>query len=140
MKALVLSGEAGTRLRPLMHISAERPVPVAHKTVRSHGLASIAGAGLTHVGVTVGDSAAHLREAVDTWLRDEVRDPCSGPRTSVAENRRIVDREAEPSAVPCGAPIESSPTGPCGGAFPAPCVSRAHHLVPADGSKVQIPC
>ncbi|WP_328752496.1 sugar phosphate nucleotidyltransferase [Streptomyces sp. NBC_00285] len=120
MKALVLSGEAGTRLWPLTHASAERLVPVAPKALRFHGLASIADARLTHVGVTVGVASAHIREAVDTEPRHEVRHPCIGPFTSVAENRLIVDSEAGSSLVPRGAPSEG--------------MARVE-----SGSKVQIP-
>ncbi|AWW42301.1 MULTISPECIES: glucose-1-phosphate thymidylyltransferase [Streptomyces] len=64
MKALVLSGGAGTRLRPITHTSAKQLVPVANKAVLFYGLESIAAAGITDVGVVVGDTAEEIREAV----------------------------------------------------------------------------
>lgn len=64
MKALVLSGGAGTRLRPITHTSAKQLVPVANKAVLFYGLESIAEAGITEVGVIVGDTAAEIRQAV----------------------------------------------------------------------------
>jgi glucose-1-phosphate thymidylyltransferase len=41
MKALVLSGGSGTRLRPITHASAKRLVPVADKPVLCYGLESV---------------------------------------------------------------------------------------------------
>ncbi|MFE9441855.1 glucose-1-phosphate thymidylyltransferase [Streptomyces sp. NPDC006602] len=64
MKALVLSGGAGTRLRPITHTSAKQLVPVANKAVLFYGLESIAAAGVTDVAVVVGDTAAEIQEAV----------------------------------------------------------------------------
>ncbi|MFK4101872.1 sugar phosphate nucleotidyltransferase [Streptomyces sp. NPDC019531] len=56
MKALVLSGGAGSRLRPIMHASAEQLVPVADKAVLFHGRQSVAVAGIPQVGGVVGDN------------------------------------------------------------------------------------
>ncbi|MFD6419794.1 glucose-1-phosphate thymidylyltransferase [Streptomyces sp. NPDC060194] len=64
MKALVLSGGAGTRLRPITHTSAKQLVPVANKPVLFYGLEAIADAGITEVGIVVGDTAEEIREAV----------------------------------------------------------------------------
>ncbi|MGW6731216.1 glucose-1-phosphate thymidylyltransferase [Streptomyces sp. NPDC055013] len=64
MKALVLSGGAGTRLRPITHTSAKQLVPVANKAVLFYGLESIAAAGITEVGVIVGDTAPEIQDAV----------------------------------------------------------------------------
>ncbi|WP_335982124.1 MULTISPECIES: glucose-1-phosphate thymidylyltransferase [Streptomycetaceae] len=64
MKALVLSGGAGTRLRPITHTSAKQLVPVANKPVLFYGLEAIAEAGITEVGIIVGDTAEEIREAV----------------------------------------------------------------------------
>ncbi|MEU3937133.1 glucose-1-phosphate thymidylyltransferase [Streptomyces sp. NPDC029044] len=64
MKALVLSGGAGTRLRPITHTSAKQLVPVANKPVLFYGLESIAEAGITDVGMIVGDTAEEIEEAV----------------------------------------------------------------------------
>jgi len=64
MKALVLSGGAGTRLRPITHTSAKQLLPVANKPVLFYGLEAIRDAGITDVGVVVGDSAPAIREAV----------------------------------------------------------------------------
>ena len=64
MKALVLSGGAGTRLRPITHTSAKQLLPVANKPVLFYGLEAIRDAGITDVGVVVGDTAAAIKEAV----------------------------------------------------------------------------
>ncbi|MGW3354585.1 glucose-1-phosphate thymidylyltransferase [Streptomyces bungoensis] len=64
MKALVLSGGSGTRLRPITHTSAKQLVPVANKPVLFYGLESLADAGITEVGMIVGETAAEIEEAV----------------------------------------------------------------------------
>ncbi len=64
MKALVLSGGAGTRLRPITHTRAKQLVPVANKPVLFYGLEAIAGAGIKQVGIVVGDTAAEIKAAV----------------------------------------------------------------------------
>ncbi|MFS4094468.1 glucose-1-phosphate thymidylyltransferase [Streptomyces sp. AF1A] len=64
MKALVLSGGTGSRLRPITYTSAKQLVPVANKPVLFYGLESLAEAGITEVGMIVGDTAAEIEEAV----------------------------------------------------------------------------
>ena len=80
MKALVLAGGAGTRLRPITHTSAKQLVPVANKPILFYGLESIRDAGITDVGIVVGDTAAEIGAAVGdgsrlgisaTYLRQE---------------------------------------------------------------------
>lgn len=69
MKALVLAGGAGTRLRPLTHTSAKQLVPVANKPVLFYGLESLAAAGVTEVAMIVGDTGAEIRAAVADGAR-----------------------------------------------------------------------
>jgi glucose-1-phosphate thymidylyltransferase len=64
MKALVLSGGSGSRLRPITHTSAKQLLPVANKPVLFYGLEAIRDAGITDVGIVVGDTAPAIREAV----------------------------------------------------------------------------
>jgi glucose-1-phosphate thymidylyltransferase len=64
MKALVLSGGSGTRLRPITHTSAKQLVPVANKPVLFYGLEAIEAAGITDVGIVVGDTAPEIEAAV----------------------------------------------------------------------------
>jgi glucose-1-phosphate thymidylyltransferase len=64
MKALVLAGGAGTRLRPITYTSAKQLLPVANKPVLFYGLEAIRDAGITDVGLVVGDTAAAIQSAV----------------------------------------------------------------------------
>ena len=64
MKALVLSGGSGTRLRPITYTSAKQLLPVANKPVLFYGLEAIRAAGITEVGLVVGDTAPAIIDAV----------------------------------------------------------------------------
>jgi glucose-1-phosphate thymidylyltransferase len=64
VKALVLAGGAGSRLRPITHTSAKQLVPVANKPVLFYGLEAIRDAGIREVGIVVGDTAPEIRRAV----------------------------------------------------------------------------
>ena len=61
MKALVLAGGRGTRLRPITHTSAKQLVPVANKPVLFYGLEAIRDAGITDVGIVVSDPREMLK-------------------------------------------------------------------------------
>ncbi len=64
MKGLILAGGKGTRLRPLTHTSAKQLVPVANKPVLFYGIESIAAAGITDIGIVVGDTREEVKAAV----------------------------------------------------------------------------
>ncbi|MDQ7803523.1 glucose-1-phosphate thymidylyltransferase [Amycolatopsis sp. A133] len=64
MKALVLAGGIGTRLRPISHTIAKQLVPVGGRPVLHHCLASIARAGVREVGIIVGDHAKAIAGSV----------------------------------------------------------------------------
>ncbi|MEV0583055.1 glucose-1-phosphate thymidylyltransferase [Nonomuraea sp. NPDC050310] len=69
MKALVLAGGSGTRLRPITHTSAKQLVPVANQPVLFYGLRAIADAGVTEIGLVVGDTQAEIEAAVGDGSR-----------------------------------------------------------------------
>jgi len=64
MKALVLAGGSGSRLRPITHTYAKQLLPVANKPVLFYGLEAIRDAGITDVGIVVGDTAPAIEDAV----------------------------------------------------------------------------
>ncbi|MER5551933.1 glucose-1-phosphate thymidylyltransferase [Streptomyces sp. NPDC002793] len=64
MKALVLAGGTGSRLRPITHTGAKQLVPVANKPVLFYGIEMLVDAGVTDIGVIVGDTADEIRAAL----------------------------------------------------------------------------
>ncbi len=64
MKGLILSGGEGTRLRPITHTSAKQLVPVANKPILFYGIEAIKEAGITDIGIIVGDTEPEIKAAV----------------------------------------------------------------------------
>ena len=64
MKALILAGGKGTRLRPITFTRAKQLVPVANKPILFYAIEAIRSAGITDIGVIVGDTADEVRAAL----------------------------------------------------------------------------
>ena len=69
MKGLILSGGAGTRLRPITHTSAKQLVPVANKPILFYGLEHMVDAGIRDFGIVVGDTSPEIMAAVGDGSR-----------------------------------------------------------------------
>ncbi|MGH2740458.1 MAG: glucose-1-phosphate thymidylyltransferase [Actinomycetota bacterium] len=60
MKALVLAGGEGSRLRPITHTNAKQLIPIANKPILFYGLEAIRDAGIREVGIVVGATADEI--------------------------------------------------------------------------------
>ena len=89
MKGLILSGGAGTRLRPITHTSAKQLVPVANKPVLFYGLEAMRAAGIDEVGIVVGETHAEIEAAVGdgSALRARASPTCRRRRRSASRTR-----------------------------------------------------
>ena len=78
MRALVLSGGEGSRLRPITYTSAKQLLPIAGEPILFRAIEAISDAGIVEVGLVVGATAGEVRAAVGDGSRWGCASPTSG--------------------------------------------------------------
>jgi len=67
MKGIVLAGGTGSRLRPITHTGPKQLVPVANKPVIEYAIDDLVEAGITEIGVVLGNKG---RQEIQNYLGD----------------------------------------------------------------------
>ncbi|HEX5940515.1 MAG TPA: sugar phosphate nucleotidyltransferase, partial [Dehalococcoidia bacterium] len=76
LKGLILSGGKANRLRPFSYTGAKQLVPIANKPVLFYAIEQLVEAGISDIGIVVGDMGHQIEAAVGDGSQFGARIAC----------------------------------------------------------------
>ncbi len=73
LKALILSGGTGSRLRPLTYTNAKQLLPLANKPILIHVIEKIVKVGIKEIGIIVGDTHEEIKKEIGNGEKWKVK-------------------------------------------------------------------
>jgi len=98
MKAILLAGGKGTRMRPLTHTSNKHTIPIANKPLIFHSFEMIVNSGIKDIGIVINDNEQNIPQLFEKLDKKDIKitfireDPNGGVADAISHCKNFIKK------------------------------------------------